>query len=291
MHAGVPMKNQELQLSPDMPVMDPANLIWTNLGKSFFDHLVQETQTLISFGQWWLCNTAYELEAGAFSISPNLLPIGPLLPDDNLNTSTSFWKEDQTCLDWLDQHPPRSVVYVSFGSLAVMDSNQFRELALGLNLLDKPFLWVVRPSNTNKHNNNYELPEGFKGDKGKIVNWAPQRKVLNHPSVACFVSHCGWNSTIDGLYGGVPFLCWPFFSDQFQDKAYICDVWKIGMGFDKDENGVIMREEIKMKVEKLLGDEEIRETSLKWKEIVMKNIAEGGRSSENLKKFINWAKE
>ncbi|KAK4280158.1 hypothetical protein QN277_011818 [Acacia crassicarpa] len=288
---GLPIKNQELQLSPDMPVMDPAKLIWSNLGKSFFDRMVQETQTLISFGQWWLCNTAYELEAGVFSISPKLLPIGPLLPDDDLNTSTSFWKEDQTCLDWLDQHPPRSVVYVSFGSLAVMESNQFRELALGLNLLDKPFLWVIRPSNTNKHNNNYVLPEGFKGDKGKIVSWAPQRKVLNHPSVACFVSHCGWNSTIEGLYGGVPFLCWPFFSDQFQDKAYICDVWKIGMGFDKDENGVITRKEIKKKVEKLLGDEEIRENSLKWKEIVMKNIAEGGRSSENLKKFINWVKE
>ncbi|XP_028790171.1 UDP-glycosyltransferase 83A1-like [Neltuma alba] len=287
---GQPTKNREIQLAPNMPTMDPANLPWTTLGKSFFGLTLQETQTLTRLGQWWLCNTTYELEPGALSMSPKLLSIGPLLPDEDQNT-TSFWKEDQTCLDWLDQQPPRSVVYVSFGSLAVMEPNQFKELALGLDLLDKPFLWVVRPGNTDKSNNNYVFPEGFKGDKGKIVNWAPQRKVLNHPSVACFVSHCGWNSTIDGVYSGVPFLCWPFFGDQQEDKAYICDEWKIGMGLDKDENGLITREEIKKKMEKLLGDEEIRGNSLKWKETVINNIAEGGRSSENLKKFINWAKE
>ncbi|KAI9091226.1 hypothetical protein K1719_028290 [Acacia pycnantha] len=288
---GLPTKNQEIQLSPSMPMMDSAHLPWTTIGKSFFALILKEAETLRRFGQWWLCNTTYELEPGALSISPKFLPIGPLLPDDQNTSISSFWQEDLTCLDWLDRHPPQSVIYVSFGSLAVMDPNQFRELALGLDLLDKPYLWVIRPSNTNKHNNNYVLPEGFKGDKGKIINWAPQRKVLNHPSVACFVSHCGWNSTIDGVYSGVPFLCWPFFSDQFQDKAYICDVWKIGMGFDKDENGLITREEIKKKVEKLLGDEEIRQSSLKWKEIAMNNIAEGGQSSENMKKFINWAKE
>ncbi|XP_054778095.1 UDP-glycosyltransferase 83A1-like [Prosopis cineraria] len=287
---GLPIKNEEIQLSPDMPLMDPAKFAWTTLGKSFFGPMLQEAQTLISLGQWWLCNTTYELEPGALSISPKFLPIGPLLPDEQ-NSSSSFWQEDQTCLDWLDQQPPRSVIYVSFGSLAVMDPSQFKELALGLDLLDRPFLWVVRPSNTNKPNGSYVFPEGFKGEKGKIINWAPQKKVLNHPSVACFVSHCGWNSTMDGVCSGVPFLCWPFFSDQFEDKEYVCNVWKIGLGFEKDENGVITREEIKEKVEKLIGDEEIRERSLKWKKMVMDNVAEGGRSSDNLKKFINWTKE
>ncbi|MED6167057.1 hypothetical protein PIB30_115425, partial [Stylosanthes scabra] len=99
--------------------------------------------------EWWLCNSTYDLEPGALSVSPRFLPIGPLMETDNNNNnkSSSFWKEDTTCLEWLDQQQPQSVVYVSFGSLAVLESNQFKELALALDLLDKPFLWVVRPGN------------------------------------------------------------------------------------------------------------------------------------------------
>lgn len=269
--------------------MDPANLPWCTLGKNMFDHILQEIQAL-RLGQWWLCNTTYELEPAAFSISPKLLPIGPLMATDQ-NTS-SFWQKDTTCLDWLNQQPPQSVIYVSFGSLAVMEQNQFKELALGLDLLDKPFLWVIRPNQDhNKQNKENAYPDEFKGSKGKIVGWAPQTKVLNHPSIACFISHCGWNSTMEGVYSGVPFLCWPFFSDQFQDKSYICEEWKVGLGLEKDEYGVITRGEIKNKVEQLLGDEEIKRRSLKLKEMALSNIAEGGQASKNVYKFINWAKE
>nr|GEZ75554.1 putative UDP-glucuronosyl/UDP-glucosyltransferase [Tanacetum cinerariifolium] len=71
-------------------------------------------------------------------------------------------------------------------------------------------------------------PNGFMdriGSRGKIVSWAPQQEVLNHPSagkIACFMSHCGWNSTMEGVSNGVPFLCWPYFFDQFLDATYIC---------------------------------------------------------------------
>ncbi|KAJ1421488.1 UDP-glucuronosyl/UDP-glucosyltransferase [Sesbania bispinosa] len=282
---GLPTKKQEIQLSPNMPMMDTADLPWRSLGKIFFAHIVQEMKTL-KLGEWWLCNTAYDLEPGAFSLSQRFLPIGPLM--EGYNKITSFWEEDTTCLEWLDQQPPQSVIYVSFGSLAVMEPNQFKELALGLDLLNKPFLWVVRPNNDNKVN--YAYPDEFHKSKGKIVKWAPQKKVLNHPAVACFISHCGWNSTIEGVHAGVPFLCWPFFSDQFLDKSYICDVWKIGLGLDKDENGLVSRGEIKKKVEQLLGDEDIKAKSLEFKEMTINNIVEGGQSLKNLDKFINWAK-
>ncbi|XP_045793675.1 UDP-glycosyltransferase 83A1-like [Trifolium pratense] len=284
--AGIPTKEQEIQLSPNMPKIDTANFPWRAHDQILFDHILQETQTM-KLGHWWLCNTTYNLEHATFSISPKFLPIGPLMSNDHSNKS-SFWQEDTTCLDWLDQHPPQSVIYVSFGSLAVMDQNQFKELALGLDLLNKPFLWIVRPSNDNKVN--YAYPEEFHGTKGKIVGWAPQEKILNHPSIACFISHCGWNSTIEGLYGGVPFLCWPFAGDQFVNKSYICDVWKVGLELDKDENGLITKGELRKKVDQLLGDEEIKERSLKLKELTLENIVEGGQSSNNLKNFINWAK-
>ncbi|XP_057755845.1 UDP-glycosyltransferase 83A1-like isoform X1 [Arachis stenosperma] len=298
---GLPIRKQEFQLLPNSPMMDTANLPWCSLGKNFFHHMAEDTQTMKLLGSWWLCNTTCDLEPGALEISSRFLPIGPLMEatndsNNNNNKSSSFWQEDTTCLEWLDQQQPQSVVYVSFGSLAVMESNQFKELALALDLINKPFLWVVRTGsnndkNGNKSNNAY--PDEFQGSKGKIVGWCPQKKVLNHPAIACFVSHCGWNSTVEGVCSGVPFLCWPHFSDQFVNKAYICDFWKVGLGVEKDddENGLVLRGEIKKKVEELVGDEEIKARSLKLKEVTLNNLVEGGRSSKNLDKFINWAKD
>ncbi|CAJ1830897.1 unnamed protein product [Sphenostylis stenocarpa] len=282
---GVPTKNQEIQLSPNMPMMDTSYFPWRGFKKIFFEHLVQEMQTL-KLGEWWLCNTSYGLEPGAFSISPKFLPIGPLMENSN---RSSFWEEDTGCLEWLDQQPPQSVVYVSFGSLAVMDPHQFKELALGLDLLHRPFIWVVRPANDDKENVN-SYPRDFHGSKGKRVGWAPQKKILNHPSLACFISHCGWNSTLEGICAGVPFLCWPCTTDQFLNKSYICDVWKIGLGLDKDETEIISRGEIRKKVDQLLVDEDIKARSLKLKELTLNNIQEGGQSSKNLNFFMDWAK-
>ncbi|MED6113654.1 hypothetical protein PIB30_072863 [Stylosanthes scabra] len=288
---GNPTKSQEIQLAPNIPMMNPKDFLWNNLGKDFFKFMVQEMKDIELLSEWWLCNTACDLEPGALSVSPKFLPIGPLMePDENNNNnkSSSFWKEDTTCLEWLDQQQPQSVVYVSFGSLAVMESNQFKELALALDLIDKPFLWVVRPGNNGDKNNAF--PNEFHGNKGKIVSWVPQKKILNHPAISCFVSHCGWNSTIEGVCGGVPFLCWPFFVDQFLDKTYICDVWKVGMELERDQNGFISKEEIMKKVKQLLGDEGIRKRSSKLKEATRKNLSEGGQSSKNIEKFVNWAK-
>ncbi|ESW11485.1 hypothetical protein PHAVU_008G034000 [Phaseolus vulgaris] len=282
---GLATKKQEIQLSPTMPKMDTAHFPWRGFKKIFFDNLVQEMQTL-ELGEWWLCNTTYDLEPGAFSLSPKFLPIGPLVENSN---RSSFWEEDTACLEWLDQQPAQSVVYVSFGSLAVMDPNQFKELALGLDLLDKPFIWVVRPSNDGKENVN-AYPDDFHGSKGKIVGWAPQKKILSHPSLACFISHCGWNSTLEGICAGVPFLCSPCTTDQFLNRNYICDVWKIGVGLEKDESGIVSREEIRKKVDELLVDEDIKARSLKLKEMTIDNIQESGQSSKNLSFFMDWAK-
>ncbi|KAJ1421484.1 UDP-glucuronosyl/UDP-glucosyltransferase [Sesbania bispinosa] len=255
--SGLPTRKQEIQLSSNLPKMEAAAMPWYNMHNAFFfHHMMQEIQTL-NLGEWWLCNTTFNLEVGTFSLSPKLLPIGPLIASEEDNNISSLWQEDRTCLEWLDEQPPQSVIYVSFGSMVSMRKpNQFKELALGLDLLNKPFLWVVRKYNV-KVNNTY--PEEFQGSKGKIVGWAPQKKILSHPAIACFISHCGWNSTMEGVYNGVPFLCWPFCSDQLMNKTYICDVWKVGLGFDMDESGLISRGEIKKKVEQLFEDEGIKE--------------------------------
>lgn len=171
-------------------------------------------------------------------------------------------------------------------SLTVFDQTQFQELALGLELTNKPFLWVLRPGMTNEEAFQQEF-EGRIGCRGKIVSWAPQEKVLSHPSVACFMSHCGWNSTTEGLSNGVPFLCWPYFVDQFLNETYICDVWKVGLGFDKDETGIMRKDEIKNKAEQLLADINYKARAVDLKESII-NSMQDGRSSKNFGKIIEW---
>ncbi|KAK9107262.1 hypothetical protein Syun_023273 [Stephania yunnanensis] len=114
-------------------------------------------------------------------------------------------------------------------------------------------------------NNQGKLGElcGRVASRGQIVGWAPQRDVLAHPSVSCFLSHYGWNSTIEGLSMGIPFLCWPYFADQFLNESYICVVSKVGLKLKATENGLISRYEIKTKVAMLLGDEQIKR--IQWK--------------------------
>lgn len=267
-------------------MMEAAAMPWYNLHNAFFFlHMMKEMQNM-NLGEWWLCNTSMDLEAEAISLSPKFLPIGPLMGNEH-NIMGSLWQEDETCLEWLDQYPPKSIIYVSFGSLISIGPNQFIELAHGLDLLKRPYLWVVRKDKGDNEVKNSH-PNELKGNQGKIIDWSPQKKILCHPSIACFITHCGWNSTIESVCNGVPMLCWPFFSDQLMNKTYICDVWKVGLGFEKDENGLITKEEIKKKVDELLEDEEIKERCLKLMEMVVKNKGEG---DNNLNKFINWAKE
>ncbi|KAJ0049596.1 hypothetical protein Pint_16222 [Pistacia integerrima] len=121
---------------------------------------------------------------------------------------------------------------------------------------------------------------------GKIVEWAAQEKVLAHPSVTCFVSHCGWNSTLEGLSMGVPFLCWPYFVDQYQNRNFICEAWKIGLNLCPDRNGIVTRHEIQTKVTKLLSDEGIKRNALKLKGTAINSLVEGGSSFENFERFI-----
>ena len=100
-------------------------------------------------------------------------------------------------------------------------------------------MWVVRSDITDGPLGEFlHLFRTRINDRGMVVGWAPQVKVLDHPSIACFLSHCGWNSTLKGISMGVPFLCWPYFADQFHNKSYICDAWKIGLGLTPDEKRV-----------------------------------------------------
>ncbi|KAL3624048.1 hypothetical protein CASFOL_032864 [Castilleja foliolosa] len=291
---GKMLKNETIQLSSTMPRMNSGDFIWASIGDEptqtiFFHSLIRNNAQLQSV-DYVIINSSHDLEPASFSLIPNSLSVGPLLASNRLGKTVGyFWPEDSACLAWLDQQPTNSVIYVSFGTSTELDQSQFEELALGLELTNKPFLWVVREDiSTAKM-----YPEGFKvrvRDRGVMVSWAPQQQVLSHPSVACFVSHCGWNSTIEGVSCGVPFICCPYYADQMLNQTYICDEWKVGLGLSKDESGIMRKQEIKGKLEGLLSDGGFKERALDLRAKVMKSVKEG-LSYENLNKLVEWIKD
>ncbi|XP_076936350.1 UDP-glycosyltransferase 83A1-like [Bidens hawaiensis] len=209
---GVPLKNQMIKLSSSMPFMNPAEFIWACVGnadtnKTFFDCVVIYGKEVADAEDNVICNSTMELELWTFTLFPKMLPIGPLLATNKSTRQVGqFWHEDSTSLTWLDQQPICSVIYVAFGSFTVFDQVQFEELALGLEDTNMPSLWVVRLGTSG--NIDYVYPSDYMeriGTRGKVISWAPQQEVLNHRSVACFMTHCGWNSTMEGVSNGASF--------------------------------------------------------------------------------------
>jgi len=174
---------------------------------TFFDRIVGQFSN-IDKADWVLCNTFYELEQEVVDWMAKiwrLRTIGPTIPsmfldkrlEDDKNYGFSIFKPStDTCMKWLHDQPKGSVVYVSFGSVAALEVEQMEEIAWGLRMSNNCFLWVVRESEEAK------LPKNFveeTSEKGLVVHWCPQLEVLTHEAVGCFVTHCGWNSTLEAL--------------------------------------------------------------------------------------------
>jgi hypothetical protein len=135
-----------------------------------------------SLAEITVCNSFLDAEPAAFEMLPDIVPIGPLFADQELRKPVGqFWPEDVSCLEWLDAHPVSSVVYVAFGSLTIFDPRQFQELAEGLELTGRPFLWVVRPDFTSDGVSKawFDEFQSRIAGKGMIVSWCPQQQVCS----------------------------------------------------------------------------------------------------------------
>lgn len=137
----------------------------------------------------------------------------------------------QDCLSWLDSKKPNSVVYVCFGSMAVFSSAQLLEIAKGLEASGQQFIWVVRDKGRDEGSYDW-LPEGFERrveGRGLIIRgWAPQVLILDHEAVGGFVTHCGWNSVLEGVAAGVPMVTWPLSAEQFFNEKLVVEILKTG---------------------------------------------------------------
>jgi len=242
-------------------------------------------------------NTSCELESDVmnalYSIFPSIYPIGPFAsfinqsPQNHLaSLNSNLWKEDTKCLEWLESKEPRSVVYVNFGSIAVMSQEKLLEFAWGLANSKKPFLWIIRPDLV--IGGSIVLSSDFvneTSDRGLIASWCPQDKVLNHPSIGGFLTHCGWNSTTESICAGVPMLCWPFLGDQPTNCRFICNEWEIGLEIDIN----VKRDEVEKLVNELMVGEKgklMRQKVIEFKRKVEEDTRPGGCSYMNLDKVI-----
>nr|AQQ16698.1 UDP-glycosyltransferase g30575 [Nicotiana attenuata] len=221
--------------------------------------------------------------------------IGPILPTklDHISNGNNI------CLDWLNKQPPRSVLYISFGTTTSFPYREIKELAMGLEQSKQKFIWVLRDANRGDiftgEARKVELPEGFEErvkEVGLVVrDWAPQPEILAHSSTGGFMSHCGWNSCIESITMGVPIAAWPMHSDQPKNGFLVTEILKIGMLVrewgKRDE--LVTASTIENVVRKLMASEEgdvIRKRAEELGEAVRRSTEKGGASRKELDSFI-----
>lgn len=222
---------------------------------------------------------------------------------------TSAIDENQ-CMKWLDSRPPGSVIYVCFGSLNRIPSSQLIEIAIALEASNRAFIWVLREGYKREEMEKWLEEEGYeervKGLGLLIRGWAPQVLILSHHAIGGFITHCGWNSTLEGVCAGVPMITWPLFAEQFYNEKLVLQVLDIGVGVgtqqvvmqfgeddqdNKSSGALVKAEDIKKALNKLMdGGEEGEERRKRAKELAAKAgkaVEHGGSSYLNITSLID----
>ncbi|KAL1214339.1 UDP-glycosyltransferase 75B1 [Cardamine amara subsp. amara] len=246
-----------------------------------------------------LVNTFDSLEPEALTAFPNIkmVAVGPLLPSEIISGSIKSVKDQSSYKLWLDSKTESSVIYVSFGTMVELSKKQMEELARALIEGKRPFLWVItdKPNRENKTEGEDEIEiekiASFRQELeevGMIVSWCSQVEVLRHKSVGCFVTHCGWNSTLESLVLGVPVVAFPMWSDQPTNAKLLEEKWKTGVRVRENEDGLVEREEIRRCLEAVMEEKsvELRQNAEKWKRLAIEAGEEGGSSDKNMEAFV-----
>ncbi|KAI8532771.1 hypothetical protein RHMOL_Rhmol11G0240100 [Rhododendron molle] len=266
-----------------------------------------EESELLSYGA--IVNSFYELETEYADYYRDVLKrrvwhIGPVsLCNRELEDKAQRGKEasidKHECLKWLDLKKPNSVIYICFGSVVKFDVSQLYEIAIGLECSGQQFIWVVRRGE-NENESEEWLPEGFEErmkDKGLIIRgWAPQVLILDHDAVGGFVTHCGWNSTLEGISAGVPMVTWPVFAEQFYNEKLVTEILRIGISIGALKwnfftvSDVVMSEQIGKAVQRVMVGEDaevMMNRAKEFKKMAKKAVEEGGSSHTNLNDLIH----
>ncbi|XP_042453594.1 UDP-glycosyltransferase 13-like [Zingiber officinale] len=285
---------------PPIPAPDmPRDVI--NRASESYESFVNKVARRLPDGDAILINSFESLEAEAVKAlregaclpgrrMPTVYCIGPLITEG----SRGKVEAKAECMAWLDAQPSDSVVFLCFGSMGSFSVEQLKQVAVGLERSGQRFLWVVRvpkdpPTPTSELDLDLDvlLPEGFlqrTKQRGMVAkSWAPQVEVLNHGSVGCFVSHCGWNSTLEAISAGVAIVAWPLYAEQRMNKVFLVEQMKLAVvmeGYDRD---MVQAEEVEAKVRWVMeseGGRELRRRAAAAKETAAEAWSEKGSSQQ-----------
>nr|CAE48292.1 glucosyltransferase 3 [Crocus sativus] len=278
---------------PSMPVLCANDLpsFVSNLScYPSLHELIIEQMSNLERGTGILPNTFGNLEEKVLKWMAQLWPVSliaplapmfrmskALQPDKSYDMDCATPRNADNCMEWLNSEPGDSVVYLSFGTIVNLCQKQLNEIA-GLINCGRPFIWAVREEDQ------HTLPEGFLEEiKGRalVVGWGPQEKILAHGAVACFVTHCGWNSSLELLAAGVPAIAYGKLGDQITNAKFLTDVYGVGVRL----RAPVTREEFLICVEEVTEGEKaerIRERSSEMKRAATEAVAEGGPSDKNI---------
>ncbi|CAN8283984.1 unnamed protein product [Cochlearia groenlandica] len=292
----------ELPALPLLEVRDLPSFILP-CGGSHFYNLMSDFADCLSYVKCVLVNSFYELESEIIEsmsdLKPLIFPIGPLVSpfllghdhdltlDDEKNLD--MWKTDDHCMEWLDKQARSSVVYISFGSLLELSENQVESIATALKNRGVSFLWVIRPKERGE--NVDVLTKMVQEGQGFVIEWGQQERILSHVAISCFVTHCGWNSTIETVSAGVPVVAYPSWTDQPIDARLLVDVFGIGVRMRNDDvDGKLKVEEVERCIEEVTvgpAASDMRRRATELKESARLAMAPGGSSAKNVDLFIS----
>uniref|UniRef100_J3MKQ1 UDP-glycosyltransferases domain-containing protein n=1 Tax=Oryza brachyantha TaxID=4533 RepID=J3MKQ1_ORYBR len=237
--------------------------------------------------------------------TPPVYCVGPLVSGGGGGGAT-----EHECLRWLDAQPDQAVVFLSFGSRGTFPKKQLDEIAAGLERSGQRFLWVVRSPTVAINDSNGEdgalagapplepdldalLPAGFlerTEGRGLVVrSWAPQVEVLRHRATGTFVTHCGWNSTLEAVTAGVPLLCWPLYAEQRLNKVLIVEGMELGAEIEGYDEETVAAEEVEAKVRWVMesdGGHALRRRAAAAKDAAARALEEGGTSYVAVSDFV-----
>ncbi|PKA54071.1 UDP-glycosyltransferase 73C3 [Apostasia shenzhenica] len=284
--------------------------------------LLEEAQAAERGSAGVVVNSFEELEPWYFETYRNLSgkevwPFGPVsLHKENVETKAARGKasavDKEHVLEWLNGQASGSVLLVSFGSVSSKSFRQIVELGSGLEAAGWPFIWVVKEAAADSGWPEVEEWvaefERKVGERGLVIKgWAPQAMILSHAAVGGFMTHCGWNSTLEAIAVGVPMATWPHFADQFLNEKLVVEVLKVGVEIGVEEPTVafamekgseevkVGREMVEKAVVRLMDDgEERKERRARARQLgrlAAAAMAEGGSSSENLNNIISYISE
>ncbi|XP_061341283.1 putative UDP-rhamnose:rhamnosyltransferase 1 [Gastrolobium bilobum] len=215
--------------------------------------------------------SCYEIEGEYLNLYQNLIgkpviPVG-LLPVERPEGGIvdGSWGKIS---EWLDKQATKSVVFVGFGSECKLSKDQVFEIALGLEVSELPFLWVLKKPSwaINDHDS---LPFGFKERTSKrglvCMGWAPQQEILAHPSIGGSLFHSGWGSVIETLQFGHSLVVLPFIHDQPLNARFLVDKG-LAIEVKRNEDGSFTRNDIAKSLRQAMVLEEGEKLRIKTRE-------------------------